>query len=190
VRFEEPQPEGLPDEKSTPKKWWGKYVSEEDSSLLTISSRYLIRTNDKLSFYSRAEFDSLTTELPSKDTIVRFDKIRIEVKKLGEDKFSVHEILQDTLFNFAETKVLRKFKGFYFMSLQEGSSNWIVKKAFLKKNIFTIASITSKEDLINLREITLAKDDSTEVFRPSRKEFRKFVNGHSFTREEKFMKIN
>jgi hypothetical protein len=189
VRFEEPQPAGVSDENEIPDRLRGKYTSEEDSSLLIITSRVIVRTNDHQQVYSVKELDSLTEKLPTNDTVFIDGQVRYEVKRLKEGKYSVHSQFSDTLLNLSSRQVLRKYKGYYFLSREEGDGSWMVKRITHNRKGLVIGSIRSKEEMLNLRQITAGVDDSTFVFKPSRKEFRKFLKKNSFMNEEKFLKV-
>ena len=95
----------------------------------------------------------------------------------------------DTLFNFLRGDILRKLNGYHFINREVTPNHWTVKKLDVTKKGLTIGLVTSMEELNSLREITKAKSDSVYTFKPTKKQWRKFLREKGFQNEERFVKI-
>ncbi len=189
VRFEVPQPEGRQNEKSIPKKLLGTYSSLTDSSTLIITKTHII---------SFSEFDiaGLVSELDSVDRVkyktdTTFSGIEgnmnVDVTIINDSIFE-HTDYRDTLFDFSNNDVLRRFKGYYFLNHETSKKNWVVTKLGVTKNGLVLGTISDSKDLENLRELTNTKSDTVYNFNPTRKELKKFLKDSGFRNEKRFVK--
>jgi len=105
----------------------------------------------------------------------------------------------DTLFQIDYDNVVRKFKGFYFLNKRQGfyflskrldKESWEVKKIELSKGQLVVSSISSKEDIENLKAITESSQDTVAPynFAATKKQFKEFVKSKGFTDSEKFIR--
>ncbi len=190
VRFEVPQPEGKEDESSLPKKIMGTYKGVDGYTILTITTNDIIKT-------VQGDYLGLVTELDSADlAIIKRDtafheanasmKYKMTIK--GDSVFE-HIDSKDTLFSFSKKDVLRKFKGYYFLNNETGPNQWTVTKLGLTSNGILLGTVSNKEDLQNLRELTNVKSDTVYNFRPTKKQLKLFIRDKGFQNEERFVKI-
>ena len=190
VRFETPQPEGQSNEKAIPKKLIGEYFSLEDSSRLNVTFGQITKTLIRDLSLHKSELDSSDRLIFNKDsTFSQTDsKMKIDVIVKGDSVFE-HFIYKDTIFDASQGDVLRKLKGYYFLNRQTTKSDWTVTKLTKTKKGLTLGSVTKKEDIDNLRELTETKSDTIKKFRPTRKQFKRFIKSNGFNDEETFLKI-
>jgi hypothetical protein len=188
IRFEVPQPEGKTNEKLIPKKLIGKYSSLTDSSVLRITYNLVIRNKVINLSTHLSKLDSADRAVIKHDTSYTIvdANMRIEVTIKGDSAFQ-HMDYTDTIFSNARGDVLRKFKGYYFINHQASKNRWSVTKLARVKNGVTLGTVSKKEDIANLREVTSTKSDSIDNFRPTKKELKKFLKEKGD--EEAFIKI-
>ena len=102
-----------------------------------------------------------------------------------------HADWTDTMFSTSADNVLKKFKGYYFLNNRFRDTAWEVKKLSLQSGTLTVGSISDKNDIQKLREITETTADTTSKhFTLKRKEFKRFVKQEGFSEHETFRKIN
>jgi hypothetical protein len=190
VRFEIPQPEGQSNEKITPKKLIGEYFSVEDSSRLSITSGQMTKTLITNLSLHKSELDSSDRVIFKNDsTFSQTDSnMKINVVIKGDSVFE-HVVYKDTIFKASRGDLLRKFKGYYFLNRRTSKNNWNVTKLTKTRKGLTLGTVTGKEDIDNLRELTETKSDTIYNFRPTRKQFKRFIKNNGFKDEETFIKI-
>lgn len=190
IRFEKPQPEGTIEQHVIPRKYHGRYQSLEDSSILIISRGNII------SYYKRqfkgriAELDPAERILFSKDTTFSDEhgKATVKVKHSGAEIAYQYEN-RETIFSFARHDVLKKFRGYYFLNHETDASHWTVTKLGFTKEGLVLGSLSSKDDLRRLQELTQQKSDTVYNFRPTSKQMKKFIRDKGFHNEERFVKL-
>jgi len=190
LSFEAPQPEGQDDEKSIPQKLIGAYLSLSDSSLLTITTTTIINSHQITETRLFSKMDSADRVVSKHDTTYSGElfKSKIHIIVRGDSVFEKMSY-SDTLFNFLRGDILRKLNGYHFINRQVTPNHWTVKKLDATRKGLTIGLVTSMEELNALREITNAKNDSVYTFRPTRKQWRKFLKEKGFQNEERYVKI-
>ena len=94
----------------------------------------------------------------------------------------------DTLYFQSDKFRLRKFKGYYFLSQQIFEGAWQVQKIEETKDGLILGSIATKLELNNLRTIT-ETGDSTNVFKPTKQQFKKLIEQNGFRTEQRFLRI-
>jgi len=189
VGFEVPQPESQSDEKGFPNRLIGKYLNINDSSILFIISEQI--TNAvvaDLAEHKSALDSSDRVTFKNDTTFSQTDmNMRIDVVVKGDSVFQ-HVDYKDTIFSIKRGDILRKFKGHYFLNHQT-TYNWYVTKLTETKNSLTLGTISTKEDIDKLRELTETKSDSIYTFRPSKKQLRRFLKNKGFSSEDTYVKI-
>jgi hypothetical protein len=190
VRFESPQPEGQSNENAIPKKLIGEYVSLEDSSILNITFGQITKTLIRDVSLHKSELDSSDRLTFNKDsTFSQTDSnLKMYVIIKGDSVFE-HVIYKDTIFDASRGDIVKKLKGYYFLNRLTSKSNWFVTKLTKTKKSLSLGIVTNKEDIENLRELTETKSDSINSFRPTRKQFRRFIKTNGFNDQETFIKI-
>jgi len=181
VTFEEPQPSDEPNLENIPAELRGKYLSLSDSSVFTVGDKlvtreYLIIVCDPLD-----KLDSLYN-LTNDTFLVISDTLRVKAAIIN-DTVCARFTYTDTIFNMSTENVLRKYKGNYFMNMLDNES-WEVMKIEPHKNRLYIGTISSKEDVRKLRQITETADTTITVFKPTPVQFKKFVRKKGFGNKE------
>src|SRR5205085_7245025 len=116
--------------------------------------------------------------------------------KITNDTLHGFANLTDTVFILDNENILRNFRGHYFANTKLENGGYAVKMMTCgRSNHLTISEIT-KEEIENLKEITEIEEptDSTFTsdyqFKPTKKEFKKFVNDmHGFRNTEEFVRV-
>ena len=190
IRFETPQPEGTIEQHVIPRKYHGRYLSLEDSSILIISRGNIVS-------YYRRDFRGTISDLDSSDRVLflkdttfsdNHGKATIRARRNG-DQIEYQYENRETIFSFARHDVLKKFRGYYFLNHETEPAHWSVTKLGFTKEGLVLGSLTSKDDLTRLRELTQQKSDTVYNFKPTAKQMKKFIRDKGFHNEERFVKI-
>jgi hypothetical protein len=197
VRFEVPQPEGQKNESAIPRKMFGVYVSLNDSSLLVITPRCIVRKAEENETILLSKFlsdvDSVDRYKFTHDTTFsKTDTVGCAFINVGcairGDQVFQKATITDTLFG-SHHDVVRKFKGYYFLNHRISEKSWSVRKAGITRQGIAIGEIASVEDINTLRALTNSESDTVYTFRPTRKQMKKYLKENGFGREERFVKI-
>lgn len=187
VRFEEPQPTGQSDEKRIPKKLIGQYLSLDDSAKLIIANGLIIK-------YSVSDFSDKVDSVDMKD--IKGDttysgteeKLMFDVVVKGDSTFQRWSYY-DTLFDASKGDILRKYKGHYFLNEKVSLNSWRVTTLTRIKNGIALGTISTKDDINNLRAVTESESDTAFSFRPTRKEMKKFLKSKGFSDKHMFITV-
>jgi hypothetical protein len=114
--------------------------------------------------------------------------MRVDVVVKGDSVFQ-HMDYRDTIFSSDRGDLIRKFKGYYFLNHQTSMDNWHVTKITKGRNGLTLATVSTKEDIEKLRELTKEESDTVYNFRPTKKELRKFLKENGFNDTDTYIKI-
>ena len=190
VRFEVPQPEGRQNEKIIPKKLIGQYSSLMDSSVLTILDRLIVKSKVEDFSTPLSKLDSADRAMIKHDTAYTITEaaVKIHVRVKGDSVFQ-HMEYRDTIFSDLRGDVLRKFKGHYFINHQTSKNGWSVTKMTKVKGGLVLGTVSKEDDIKNLRELTGTVSDTTDNFRPTKREFKQFLKENGFGSEETFAKV-
>ena len=189
--FDDPQPIDLKNENSFDKKYLGTYQSSDSATTLFITDQLITQS---YSHYIETLLDSLDTIYQlSADTLINSkSKSREIVLRTDGSIIQKYQNL-DTLFEFKEGHVLRKYKGHYFLNRQDkNDKKWSVGKLTLEKDILTLSYISGKEDIDLLNEITRTPEDtskSTINYDINKKQFKKFLNSDGFRNIDTFVRV-
>jgi hypothetical protein len=188
VTFNEPQPTNTDNLSEFPNRLQGHYLSSADSSVLIIDAKTIQRIYDFDYTIHSSQIDS--NSRLSGDTIINLTTNTREIVQRDGDSLVTHINYIDTLFQIDYDNVVRKFKGFYFLSKRLDKDSWEVKKIELSKGQLVVSSISSKEDIENLKAITESSQDTVAPynFAATKKQFKEFVKSKGFTDSEHFIK--
>jgi hypothetical protein len=187
VRFEEPQPAGQSNEKGIPERLVGQYLSSDDSARLVIASGLIIK-------YSVSVFSDMIDSVDRKDIkgdttySGTEDKLKFDIVVKGDSAFQRWSYY-DTLFDVKRGDILRKYKGHYFLNQQVSTNSWRVTTLAKIGNGLSLGTISTKDDLSNLRTVTETKSDTIFSFRPTKKEMKKFLKDKGFSHQDTFIKV-
>jgi Holliday junction resolvase len=189
VTFTEPQPVDTDNLSKFPRRLKGVYLSLSDSSILSINDKVIQRTYDFDYKIHPNQLDS--TARLSGDTLINLETKERELLKRDGDSLNIHIHSVDTLFQMDYDNVVRKFKGYYFLNTRYDKTRWEVEKINLSKGQLILSSISTKEDIENLKEITETPQDTVTNynFTATKKEFKKFAKNDGFSDSETFVKL-
>ena len=188
VTFDKPQPENTAELSKFPRRVQGKFQSTEDNSVITINDKTIFRTYDFYIKFAVNQIDSNCTLVG--DTIINIRTNEKQLMKREGDTLSEHIYSVDTLFSISDFNILKKLKGYYFLNFIYGKESWEVKKLELHRGQLSICSISTKEDIDLLKEISESTLDSLPYrFMPTKKQFKKFVKTNGFSDVETFVKL-
>jgi hypothetical protein len=175
VTFNEPQPTNTDNLSEFPNRLQGHYLSSADSSALIIDAKTIQRIYDFDYTIHSSQIDS--NSRLSGDTIINLTTNTREIVQRDGDSLVTHINYIDTLFQIDYDNVVRKFKGFYFLNKRVDKESWEVKKIELSKGQLIVSSISSKEDIENLKTITESTQDTVAPynFAATKKQFKEFV---------------
>ena len=189
VSFTEPQPTDTDNLSNFPSRLKGVYLSLSDSSILSINDKLIQRTYDFDYKIHPNQLDS--TARLSGDTLINMETNERELIKRDGDSLKIHIHSVDALFQMDYDNVVRKFKGYYFLNTRYDKTSWAVEKMNLSKGQLIISSISTKEDIENLQEITETAQDTVinYKFTATKRQFKKFVKNDGFSDSETFMRL-
>src|SRR3989339_154105 len=193
IVFDQPQPQGVRNEKNFPKKLIGHYFCTQNHSTLFI-------THDKIIKKSLVELNVLKSELDSmreyklfKDTLIDIltqKRFKVEYRN---DTIVFFDQITDTLFMLSDENILRKWKGYYFLN-EQSKNGWIVRKLEYKRGgKLILASIVSPDELENLKEVMdiekIKADDGETIgyrVRHSKLQLKRFIRNKGFSDFEEY----
>lgn len=189
VTFTEPQPPETDNLSSFPGRLKGVYLNLSDSSTLSINDKLIQRTYDFDYKIHLNQLDSTVRLLG--DTLINLETNEREIIKRDGDSLKIHIHNIDTIFQMDFDNVVRKFKGYYFLNTRYDKTSWAVEKMKLSKGQLIISSISTKEDIENLKEITETTQDTLTNynFTATKRQFKEFVKNDGFSDSEIFMKL-
>ena len=189
--FDIPQPTGLKNEQHFNKSFVSSYLSTDSSSTLIITDKLITQ---HYNYTIETIIDSLEKVYHlSGDTLINIknDNRKIVLRTDSSIIQTHHEI--DTIFEFKEGRVLKKYKGQYFLNIQDNENKkWTVSKLSLENNMLTLSAIVGKEAIDMLNEITNTPEDtsySTPNYTIDKKQFKKFLSSGGFSKIDTFLRI-
>ncbi|MBS1624206.1 MAG: hypothetical protein JST83_09320 [Bacteroidetes bacterium] len=106
-----------------------------------------------------------------------------------QDSFTIKAGERDTVFTISDTAVLKTYKGYYFLSRLVKDS-WMVFSIKPENNTLVLGKITDSADIARLKQLAPYHCDSTGcVFRPSQKQFIKYIKGDGFRDRDTFDRV-
>lgn len=186
--FDQPQPDNLNPLTSFPTRIQGKYLSADQSTIMTISDKLITRHYD---FDSKEHKDSIESYFMLKgDTLINKIDGTKKIVVVKGDTIIQHANWKDTLFNISADNILKKFKGHYFLNIRYIDKSWEVKELSLKKSVLSIGSISDKKEIEKLKVITETITDTTSThFTLTRHQFKRFIRQEGFGDHETFNRI-
>ncbi len=186
--FDRPQPYNIKPLSSFPEHLQGKYLSTDQSSVITIADSLITRHYD---FDVKTLKDSLDSSYRlSGDTFIDKRDNTKEPVIVKNDTVIRHEEWTDTLFCIASGNILKKYKGYYFLNISRGNNQWEVKELSLKKGRLSLGCISDEKDIEKLNELTETNADTVSThFSLKRRQFKKFVRQGGFSDREIFTRI-
>ena len=186
--FSDPQPIEIDNLTKIPKRLQGQYLNLTDNSKLIIDDQQIQRIYDFDIKGHRNQLDSNTRIFG--DTLIDLETKKKSLVKFDGDSVIIHQHQIDTLFHFDNDNVIRKFKGYYFVSTRYDKENWEVQKLQLSKGQLVMSSISTKLDIDNLKAITETTQDtiSPYKFQMTKKQFNEFIENDGFRDSKTFVK--
>lgn len=186
ITFSEPQPANKKDLKEFPNKLLGVYKNYDTQEELVVNKVYVIQYEFYKDTISNSEKDSIYLDKDMEKNI----KI-ISFSDYSKDSIVINYKKIDTLYN-VKNNSLRKFKGHYFLNTKIDSLEWSVKKLSLKKNILNINSISTNNEIVIMEEILEQKSNDSLLpikVKPTKKQFKQFIQNSGFTHGTSYIKI-
>ena len=186
--FKEPQPAGKEKLDAFPGKLQGRYVSEDQSSIITIDDKTVTRTMDYDVKLNRHDLDSGL--VLKADTLYDTQSHSAAKAIVMGDTVIAHYHTVEQVFAVSDSGVLKKMKGYYFLNTRSQANAWSVTAVGLRKGSLSFRGIYSDSSINKLEEITETKLDSvTTTLKPSRREFRRFIREDGFELGEVFTRV-
>ena len=188
VTFNEPQPTDTDNLSKFPYRLQGQYLSIADNSTLVIGEKLIQRIYDFDLKIHPSQLDS--NSRLSGDTIINLTTNTREVVKRDGDSLVTHIHYIDTLFLMDYDNVVRKFKGYYFLNKRYDKKSWEIKKIQLSKGQLVVSSISTKQDIENLKAITESTQDTAAPYKfaTTKKQFKEFIKNDGFSDSETFVR--
>ncbi|MBC5864019.1 hypothetical protein [Flavobacterium turcicum] len=191
--YEQPQPIHDAELTQIPLKFRGVFVNS-DSVHLTISEKMILREFDRKFRIHKTELDSLKQEFDFKNDKYFFkgDNRAFIAKNIGDSIEFVHTEI-DTVFIFSKTQKAKRFNGKLVLNYKD-SLYWAVNTIDLAKNVLYWKTLGTKDDVRRMDSLTQVKsipiDSLTYLAKPTRNEFKTFINLKRLQSDEVFKKSN
>ena len=188
VTFNEPQPTDTDNLSKFPYRLQGQYLSLADNSILVIGDKLIQRIYDFDLKIHPSQLDG--NSRLSGDTIINLTTNTREVVKRDGDSLVTHIHYIDTLFLMDDENIVRKFKCYYFLNKRYYKESWEVKKIQLSKGQLVVSSISTKQDIENLKTITESTQDTAAPYKfaTTKKQFKEFIKNDGFSDSETFVR--
>lgn len=191
--YEQPQPIHDAELSQIPLKFRGVFVNS-DSVYLTISGKMILREFDRKFRIHKTELDSLKQEFDMKNDKYFFkgDHRAFVSKNIGDSIEFMHTEL-DTVFVFSNTQKAKRFNGKLVLNYKD-SLYWAVNTIDLTKNVLHWKTMGTKDDVRRMDSLTQRKsiliNSLTYLSKPTRNEFKTFINLKRLQSDEEFKKSN
>lgn len=117
------------------------------------------------------------------------DNVIILSSVAHQDSFTIKAEERDTVFTISDTAVLKTYKGYYFLS-RLVKDTWMVFSIKPENNTLVLGKITDSADIARLKQLAPYHCDSSGcVFRPSQKQFIKYIKGDGFRDRDTFDRV-
>lgn len=191
--YEQPQPIHDAELTQIPFKFRGVFENS-DSVHLTISEKMILREFDRKFRIHKTELDSLKQEFDLKNDKYFFkDDNRAFISKNIGDSIEFMHTEMDTVFVFSNTQKAKRFNGKLVLNYKD-SLYWAVNTIDLAKNVLHWKTMGTKDDVRRMDSITQRKsmyiDSLTYLAKPTRNEFKTFINLKRLQSDEEFKKSN
>jgi hypothetical protein len=185
--FGAPQPAGGRDLEALPAGLSGVFSTGDRTSLLRITDRLVIRTDDYDEVFHKDSLDG-SLELRGNQLIYP-DGATVTVVRKG-DSVIRHQHVRDTLFSLAGGNRLRKFRGHYFLNTRYDTAAWHVQLLTPVKGMVILGYVSDSADIARLEHITATVPDSSGyVFDPSRRQLKRFIRQDGFSDRDTFYRM-
>ena len=188
LTFNEPQPENKASLSKFPKGLIGEYTDADGIKLMKITDKLIVENYD---YVAKEIINKLDNNYKlNGDTMIDVrSKEKIKIIRKG-DSVIFQQHITDTIFSISDKNILKKFKGYYFLNYSKDKAGWEVIKMELKKGELMVSMINEKEEIDKLKEISESGLDTIPYkFKPTKKQFRKFIKEKGFRDTEKYMKV-
>ncbi len=106
-----------------------------------------------------------------------------------QDSFTMKATERDTVFTISDTSVLKSYKGYYFLS-RLVKDTWMVFSIKPENNSLVLGRINDSADIARLKQLAPYHCDSTGcVFRPTQRQFIKYIKGDGFRDRDTFDRV-
>jgi hypothetical protein len=196
VLFMEPQPNTSKDEVSFRKNIQGKYLFSEDSSLVIVDEKSVVKVITIKWKFSKSDIDS-TSQNDDKSILEGLKKDGMEGYIIGDSVFT-KSIIKDTLFFISGDNKLRTFKGYHFLNTKVNENSYdVLRMEVFKKRYLKFSMINPFDSLDKYQAITPIQkivDDSGSVvqynMRPTKKELKRLMKEEAFMNDDElYVKI-
>jgi hypothetical protein len=196
VVFDTPQPVNKGNQSSISEILTGTYINK-DSTFLIITTDMILKkseeyfeiTEDELDTMSQYTYDENFIYGPILDTAPIIEK--------RYDTIMGSYIYKDTLFELSSNQFIRKYKGNYYLNIQQKDKTWEVIQFISKSDSLIIKSMDKEKDIDLVKNIAFVheviKDSSDKIQKyiitASQKEFKQFLKANGFQDIETWIKI-
>ena len=201
VRFEVPQPEGVRDEKSIPKKYQGEFreVTNGKSaaiSTLVITSQLVTESNESFDTLllssvkekERKEIDSVRATLkePWKPNVVEDKKGTVVTVQFSGDTVLLRVLDRpDTIFDMEGNHIRQQARELFVNT--PDSIYWRLRRLTLRKDTLFMRR-TGELDAISLSKM-MGRADTLYLFRPTKPQWKKFIKESGFRHVTKYVRV-
>lgn len=190
--YEQPQPIHDAELTQIPLKFRGFFVNS-DSVHLMISEKMIRREFDRKFKIHKTQLDSLKQEFDFRNNKYFFkgDHRAFVSKNIGDSIEFVHTEM-DTVFVFSNTQKAKRFNEKLVLNYKD-SLYWAVSTIEIAKNVLHWKTMGTKDDVRLMDSLTQRKsiliDSLTYLSKPTRNEFKTFINLKRLQSDEVFEKI-
>ena len=188
VTFDQPQPATVKSLSTFPKRIQGKYISNNQASVITIADELMTIVYD---FDEKMHKDSIGPSYKLiGDTLVDVNNGSKKKIVFNGDTIVQHQNWTDTIFHISPDNILKRFKGYYFLNEQIQPNVWTITKIGLKNGVLTAGKISKETEIVQLREIAETTADTASThFNLTKRQFKNFVQHKGFSDEETYTRM-
>ncbi|RYZ40009.1 MAG: hypothetical protein EOP49_29840, partial [Sphingobacteriales bacterium] len=158
--FSEPQPTNAKSLNAFPGRLLGDYIPRDSS--------YTVHIDERSITWSATEYNTVAVTAVQADTSVYISGDALVVRATGEhfpftrngDSLTISMYYSDTINTIGQDQVLKKLKGYYFISSGSKADGWAVKRLSLQHGMLISSYISDSSALVPLKARTEQPQDT------------------------------
>ena len=175
-----------------PRSIIGNYI-DNDSTYLVVTNKQFIYKWIRKSYLSFEDLEKLKDSSRIVGNRIYYLKDKFcEFRKL-QDSIEIVSTDYDTIFSISENQTAKKIKSSIVLNSKD-SIFWKIKLVSFDKNILTLKSLATDEDLVRIDSLSKTKvqkiDSTRNIIQLTRKEFKNMLKLKKFGYDQTFKKID
>ena len=197
VSFEEPQPAHLSALNEIPQKYWGTYIDDDDSTVVTIDAstiieNYIVEVNEPFEeVFGDIEESDAAKIVSQTDDAITVELIAGEQQTLSIKNDSIFGIIKipERLFSLERQDIVKRYRGHDYFNVLNDDGDYYLRKVSFEGDILVISKIKKALDVKNLISIEKLSEVSGKRLKPTKRQFKK-ITQNSFNIDRRLNRIN